>query len=188
MKIKNTKELKLRANGHARSDHILQGTYGDASANGHVKYEGCAVACLSTPHRKRSLRAFIKEHTGTWGGYDRDVADMRKDLAKEFGINRYLVIAAEGYFEAQETHGAAIEFVKNFAHALPEGANITPGQVKAFLKQQFGWTPGFDSFAEITLGVAGRDSYSYYLEQGGSVIDSRTSEFLQWLRERPVSS
>lgn len=51
-----------------------------------------------------------------------DPAQQREDLAEEFGLTNSLVTLGEGLFESQPTHGQAIEFVRNFAEAMPEGA------------------------------------------------------------------
>ena|ERR1700690_1419548 len=175
MKIKNTKELRLRANDHAKHDRIKQGTYGDGNVNGHAEFKGCAIGCLSTPHRKAELREFLR---GIFGGAsegwqqleyaenDLDDFGQMKLLSKEFGICPELARSAEALFEGCDTHGAAIEFVPAFAKALPEGADIRPNAVVAFWKQQ---------------DEGGRCAY----EEGCAVSDPTIKEqFLDWLKSR----
>lgn len=140
MKVHDTHELHLRATAHAKEDHLKQGTYGDVTKNGKLNYVGCAIGCLSTPHRKAELIRFLTKHTtvNEWKlagktqydvSFDLDSNDQREMLTEEFGICRALAVTAEGFFEAQPTHGAAIEFFKRFALALNEGANFTHAQV-----------------------------------------------------------
>lgn len=175
MKIKNTHELRLRANSHARHDHVAQGTYGEASLNGHVVYKGCAIACLSTPHRQADLRSFLADW---WDqACDRLNVDdgwMREQLAREFGITERLVLVAEGLFEAQPTHGAAINFVRDFAHALPEGADIKPATVS-------GWV-------ERTLDIEGEwfdwDDITERAREDGRRPVTVTKDFLAFLRSQ----
>lgn len=131
--IKNKRELVLRAEGHARSDHIMQGTYGDISANGSVEFYGCAIGCLATPHRQKELRAFFDEKKvesvpGVSPYVPSGVFHSRNLLTKleeEFGICPALGRCAEAIFEDMPTHGSAISFIPKFARALPEGVDIT---------------------------------------------------------------
>lgn len=166
-KIKNTRELVLRARGHARQDHIQQGTYGDASCNGHLEFKGCAIGCLATPHRQSELRAFIKrfgwkdDDTGDWFlNEDNDSAKQVKRLKREFGICEPLARLAEGIFEGARTHGAAINVIPEFAAALPEGVNITPRMVYA-----------------ANIRITGTSSMTDRRN-----IYSHKDEFLDWLR------
>lgn len=141
MRIKNKRELVLRALGHARLDHIAQGTYGSASCNGEVEFKGCAIGCLATPHRKGELRSFIRRLGELiCGEYELEEAgtDQIPRLKREFGICPELARVAEAFFESQPTHGAAIEFIPEFAKALPEGANITPRKVRKFWEESLG--------------------------------------------------
>lgn len=137
-KIKNGRELVLRAQSHARHDHIKQGTYGDGSVNGHVEFKGCAVGCLSTPHRKRDLRNFLRSFTGgVPGNVSLDDRNAQVEgLRREFGITEALADLLEAIFEGIETHGAAIEFIPAAAKAIAacEGKNITDRQVAKFRK------------------------------------------------------
>jgi hypothetical protein len=172
MKVHDTKELKLRARSHAKADHIQQGTYGNASANGKPTYEGCAVSCLATPHRLKDLTKYVKEK-GTYDSFDETYyvefggEEQRKKVAKEFGINQKLMQVAEGFFEAQEYHGAAIEFVKDFACALNEGADITPRMVNKWTTDNLNLR-NILNFTEI-----GAHSFD---------IEADTVKFRSWLR------
>ena len=131
MKIKNTAELRRRANAHARNDRIAQGTYGDASVNGHVEYHGCAIGCLSTPHRKAELRTYLLSQGADILDIPRpNVEAMLRRLSREFGISPALARCAEAIFETLPTHGAAIEFIPKFAASLNEGADITPAALR----------------------------------------------------------
>lgn len=135
MKIKNVKELQLRANAHARLDHYRQGTYGSGKTNGHTEYRGCAVGCLATPHRKDDLRDFIITHgkkRGDWYEVNFAGPEQREMIEGEFGICEDLIVVAEGFFEAQPTHGGAIEFVKRFSHSLNEGSDFDGALVEAW--------------------------------------------------------
>jgi hypothetical protein len=133
-KIKNKKELVLRAQGHARHDRVAQGTYGNGKVNGHADYRGCAIGCLSTPHRKADLRAWLMEHLSkatyayvdAAGNKEVGIQDihMLNVLERDFGIGWEVARVAEAIFEALPTHGAAIEFIPAFAKALPEGVEI----------------------------------------------------------------
>ena len=130
MKLKNIAELKRRAKWHAANDHVKQGTYGDVTKNGDFEFHGCAVGCLAMPHTKRGMRRFL---SGRWDEDLRMFAlypdEMYQALTEEFGITNALAREADDLFEEQPTHGAAIEFVKNFANALNEGADITTQMV-----------------------------------------------------------
>lgn len=139
MKIHDTEKLRKRADSHAKEDHIKQGTYGHAETNGYTEYKGCAVSCLATPSLDEGLVNWIKlkgamrvekDGTDVWkvGGILPGPfmsARLRETVEDQFGINTTLMIIAEGLFEAQPTHGAAIEFVKEFAHSFKEGTDIT---------------------------------------------------------------
>lgn len=140
MKIHDTEKLRKRADSHAAEDHIKQGTYGNAETNGHTTYIGCAVSCLATPSMDEGLVDLIKEEGELSVGDDgKDMwvladfstgtpfrpARLHYEVKEQFGINETLMIIAEGLFEAQPTHGAAIEFVKAFAHSFEEGEDIT---------------------------------------------------------------
>lgn len=153
MKIKNTKELVLRADGHAKADRIKQGTYGSATVNGHAEFEGCAIGCLATPHRKADLRSFLRGFLGKtdagardpWGGvpvanepFSLDEDMLIKQLGKEFGICPALARVAESCFESYDTHGGAIEFIPRFARSLNEGAEITPSLLEKIWRQVTG--------------------------------------------------
>lgn len=188
MKIKNTKELQLRADSHARNDHILQGTYGKGNVNGHIEFKGCAVGCLSTPHRKKELRDFLRKHLNRRPAYaygpeqflDITEGTQREMLAKEFGITEDLAVLAEGIFEVQETHGAAINFVRDFAKALVEGSDIRPRDVHAYMRKNLNGC-GLH-YADIMEEVEiQRDEYEG--DNASAVADT----FLNWLRKRPVA-
>ena len=124
MKLKNTAELRLRALAHAREDHIRQGTYGSGSVNGHANFEGCAITCLATPHRKGELREFLRGifgdrgSTASFRAFGRDEFHQMRDLRRDFGIHASLARMAEALFESQPTHGAAINIIPRFANAL----------------------------------------------------------------------
>jgi len=172
MKIKNTKELVLRARGHAKLDHIAQGTYGDGTVNGDVEFKGCAIACLATPHRKKDMRAWFIKWLGEnyEPGYSNEVefddhADLIPALEREFGITQGLARAAEALFESQSTHGAAINFIPAFAEALNEGADITPKAVQ-----------------KMWLDLTG-----YHLDPGdfnNNMDPKHTEGFLAWVKEQ----
>lgn len=144
MKIKNTPEIRLRADAHAKADHVKQGTYGRGKVNGLAGYRGCAVGCLSTPHRRRDLLKFLREQAtkvvdfkkGKWFDFEGYGNQQRRLLAEEFGICNELAVIAEGCFESQVTNAEAIDFVRDFAHALPEGVDVRDRNCAAFLRSQ----------------------------------------------------
>lgn len=134
-KIKNGRELVLRADSHAKFDRIKQGTYGNASVNGHATFKGCAIGCLSTPHRKRDLFAFLRKRRDE----GEDLRDFDREpqvaaLNREFGICEALTDLSEAIFEDFNKHGAAIEFIPRYARAVAacEGKRITDRQVREF--------------------------------------------------------
>lgn len=189
MRTKNTKELKLRAASHVKYDHIKQGTYGQGKVNGYAEFKGCAIGCLSTPHRKAELRSFLRQHLETREEALRqfegrslpknyeftlklDDEYQRKRLGEEFGLTRLLVIAAEALFEAQRYHGDAINFVRNFAYAIPEGVEITDREVWAFLKDDLcivkgNYRPKELEFDEISLYEEVAHLFLTWIEEKG---------------------
>ncbi len=185
MRIKSKRELVLRAQGHARVDHIQQGTYGDATLNGHAEFKGCAIGCLATPHRKSELLRYLRTQRAQNGlvyGYD-DVhgemlhvalpsaGEMVQRLRSEFGINEGLARAAESVFEGLETHGAAIEFIPAFAKALPEGVDVTPAMVARWWNANVG-TAEYDNY--------GDRAWSFSMGYGPP--EEVAERFLGWLR------
>lgn len=206
MRTKNTHELRLRANAHARAGHVDKGTYGKAKINGHADYRGCAIACLAAPHRKRDLRRWLKALTNPFPDYpgwtmlESEQGQLHRDsLQKEFGLCGALISVVEGVFEAQPTHAEAIDFVRDFAHAVPEGVRISPREVRRFLESR--GVPAFsledpeDAWMTIRreicrpngseLGIAG----SVYARRSREFARARafTEEFLEWLRLRRPS-
>lgn len=188
MRIKNTGELVLRAQGHARSDHIEQGTYGQLKANGFAEFRGCAIGCLATPHRKRDLKALYRALMGgnrrsrhASGAYITTMDDLRqiefssdgliRGLKREFGICSELARCAEAIFEAQELHGEAISFIPAFARALREGADITPRK----LRKAWPTITENDFHAEVSEDLA-----SAPFNAPGEAAD----RFLRWLKEQ----
>ncbi len=131
-RLRNKRELVLRARGHARMDRLTQGTYGEAYVNGHVDYRGCAIGCLAVPHRGAELLRFVKErreasplaHLDSPGVWFPMVDEHLRELERSFGISEAMMRRAELVFEALPFHGAAIEFVPAFTEALPEGVII----------------------------------------------------------------
>lgn len=187
MILRNIRELVLRARSHAEQDHVVQGTYGSCRSDGRsVEYKGCAVGCLSTPHRARELADFLEKWLKPGTTY-LDISDrqQRELLGEEFGITPVLAVAAEGLFEAQFTHGAAINFVKDFAEALVEGADVTDGAVLGWLQSigvevddydlQYLFEDGHSFFDEISNHLTER-------EDGDAAVSGATEGFLSWLR------
>lgn len=147
MKVKNVKLFRRRAKAHADAGHISQGTYGRGDVNGKVEYQGCAVACLAAPHQKRELRQFVKDqlkkirHPEISNGLKElefSGSRHKRQLSEEFGLTPELLTLLEGLFEAQRTHGAAINLIPAFANALHEGADIKPAAVQRFAQQELG--------------------------------------------------
>jgi hypothetical protein len=182
MKIKNTRELRLRAAAHTKLDHVKQGTYGRVRCNGHAEYKGCAVGCLSTPHRKRDLLKFAKEvfasspwlskQEGAWVEVRGIGYSQREALAAEFGICERLGVMAEGFFEAQITHSEAIDFIRDFAYALPEGIDIDEEHCRAFLRREGLPEGGPYGLLQDAVRVPRNPARTRELTEG----------FLQWLR------
>lgn len=177
MRIKNTRELVLRAQAHARQDHVKQGTYGKARTNGKIEFQGCAISCLATPHRKRDLRQFILNGVAEFrsgirwrDGYQRFQGEkLVKLLGREFGITPQLAHAAETVFEGMQTHGDAINFIPEFAKALPEGVNISAREADRANRR-----------AHATLD-SGYDNYCDPIGDGKHDLRAR-DELLDWLR------
>jgi hypothetical protein len=174
-RIKNTRELVLRAQGHARSDHIKQGYYGESNCNGQVEFKGCAIGCLATPHRVSELRSFIKR-LGSFDGDEWELSETGSDqiprLRKEFGICTQLARCAEALFEGFTNHHDAIDFIPAFAKALNEGADIKPGEVRAAFNRL-----GGSAFLSHYTRVANADL-------GTSEAEVLAPKFLAWLREQ----
>lgn len=137
MVIHNTETLVERAEWHAKQDHIYQGTYGCGKVNGKAEFVGCAIGCLATPHKPRELVEFLRANLGDadassalWGPGKKFLAidsfDQTQEIAEQFGICRGLMRLVEDVFEGLSTHGAAINFVRDFARVCAEieGADI----------------------------------------------------------------
>lgn len=181
MLTKNTKELKLRGAAHARADHIKQGTYGRGWTNGKTVFEGCAVGCLSTPHRQAALVKFLKEHLSSFAfdpeeNPDGDTWELhlsdnrqREMLEEEFGLNSELIKLTEALFEAQPTHGAAINFVRDFSAAVPEGVNIEDEDCERFA----------ESF-KLSLWREWNEVEEDITDSGN--VEGITTSYLDWLR------
>lgn len=135
-KIRNKAELVRRSRGHARLDHVKQGTYGLITANGQADFQGCAIGCLATPHTQRGIRGMLAKlgwsaiHHAKDGGFYEGSEDQLDRLLSEFGIEPELARCAEAIFESLPYHGGAISFIPAFAEALPEGYNLTPKRIK----------------------------------------------------------
>lgn len=191
MLIHDTKELRLRARSHAKYDHIKQGTYGDARTNGKTEFQGCAVGCLSTPHRKKEMRDHIIEH-GTPREEDGEQFfeasfygnEQREWIEEEFGICNTMMLAGEAFFEAQPTHGAAIEFVKNFALSFNEGADFTEEMVQEWCAEQFGY--GIYEWEAIQNWIYEKQCSAEYDREEPVVYEDEikrlTILFLDWIK------
>lgn len=175
----------------------MQGTYGNGKTNGETEFQGCAVACLATPHRKDELRNYIIRHGVDYDGSGTFVVQFggsgqRRRVAEQFGITERLMILAEGFFEGQTYHGAAINFVKDFACSLQEGADITPRMVNAWAEENLG-TEIVDYedvrgalFEQLNLDEEGDEVMESpeYLK----AIEQKTKLFLNWLKSLTKSS
>jgi hypothetical protein len=191
---KNTTELKLRARAHARYDHVKQGTYGEGKTNGKSEFEGCAVGCLSTPHRKEELRAYLQRwlpdwalEENEWGELTISAADQHQMLADEFGLCGRLVAIAEGLFEAQETHGDAINFVRDFACAIPEGLDITDAMAEDYIEQHFEGRWGFFSdYSSREDNDPDDDLFGWgaikTLARKADTVEEDSAEFIDWVK------
>lgn len=186
MKIHNTKELRARARSHAKYDHVKQGTYGDGSTNGKTEYQGCAVGCLAVPHKKADLRAFIIAN-GFFDKFEemyvmRDVSGdtQRRRVANQFGINESLMIMGEGFFEAQPTHGGAIEFIKNFALAFNEGADFTPAMVRKYAFEHY--DQSITEWEEIRCWFKNQNWRSPNPISYDKICAEHTEMFLSWIK------
>lgn len=168
--LRNIHELQLRANWHAKQGHVMQGTYGDVSLNGHLDFRGCAVGCLSTPHRMSRLKTFLQKFMDSGGGLKHEGQGQRESLEKEFGLNYVMIACVEGLFEGQPTHGAAISFVRDFAHALREGAEITTQDIYTWQARALGIRE--DGWNEIHEALE-----SYEAEQ----VETVTTDFLDYV-------
>lgn len=124
--IRNTKTLRERAEWHAAKDHVMQGTYGRGDVNGKAEFKGCVIGCLATPHGD-ALVEYLRDNLSIGEGIrlmSRGDYSLTSDIYEQFGIEPELMRLAEDVFEGLSTHGAAINFVRDFVRALPEGAKI----------------------------------------------------------------
>lgn len=214
MKIKNTALFRRRAHAHAAAGHVAQGTYGSGKVNGHAEYKGCFVACLATPHQKRALTKYIKDKLALTKYPSKEDAvspgaglfwlntegpEHKHAITDEFGLCAELLTVIEGFFEAQRTHGAAINFVPAVADALNEGADIKPNDVQRFvqceleLAENGGWIRSFHNslgryipghWEKIPLHVS-RSGWHYVrqsLREGN--VPAQTKRFLAWLESQ----
>lgn len=213
MKIKNVALFRRRARAHAKAGHVAQGTYGSGKVNGHAEYKGCFVSCLATPHQKRALTKYIKDKLKRSKNSYREHPDSpaaglfylgtggpthKRIITKEFGLCPELLTVIEGFFEAQRTHGAAINFVPAVAAALNEGADIKPSVVQRFIQNELGlqengaWIPGrFNGLVRQTQGRWAKkplhiqhsnwNMVKTALRDGGNV-PAQTKQFLAWLK------
>lgn len=175
MKIKNTRELVLRAQGHARADHIKQGTYGSSRTNGKTEFTGCAITCLAAPSRLADLRAWIKAVPREgFSMEDHDEHALIRQLGEEFGICESLARLVEIIFESLDFHGEAINFIPQFAKALVEGSSFTDYAVWNWAEKH-GVEPAHRGMWEI-------ETDSYY-DPVISITDLR-DQFLAWVSAR----
>lgn len=177
MKIKNKKELILRARSNVREDELVNDFYAER-VGGQKKARVCGIGCLSLPHRKAErIAAYLDP------GYDygNPVHETNK-LAEDFGITGSLLTLLESLFVQINQAGgekAAGEFINGFVKRLPEGANITRVNVQAFLGYagvQYEWWPRslHSEYRELEISrIIGanevRDKLFAWLENGGRV-------------------
>lgn len=214
MKIKNVALFRRRARAHAKAGHVTQGTYGSGKVNGHAEYKGCFVSCLATPHQKGALTKYIKDklkaaknpyqedpHTPLGGLFylNTNGPAHKRIITKEFGLCPELLTVIEGFFEAQRTHGAAINFVPAVAAALNEGADIKPSAVQRFIQNELGlqengrhWIPsrysrysgaGFipGHWEKKPLCVKRNNWNNVKLALQDGSVPQQTEQFLAWL-------
>lgn len=184
MLTKNIPELRNRADFHRKWDNITGGTYGSPrlDAEGRVRVGGCAVGCLSTPHRGRDIYAQIAEgrlsriFTGGelyFSPTDPDSArsiTQHQRLTEDFGLNSRLIRAIEGLFESQGSPEAKSKFLHTTAHAIPDGVQITCADVDAFTGEHIGVTSGKAEWDEVCHAVERRN------------VRQITKAFHKWLR------
>lgn len=140
--IKNKQKLVERAKGHAKLDHVTQGTYGRAKTNGDVEFKGCFIGCYATPHTQDELREWIERH-GFRGNppspfsefagmlyVDASEAELVEELDRQFGICEGIARSAETVFENINKDSDAIDFLPRVAEALPEGVDVTDEMVE----------------------------------------------------------
>lgn len=121
MKIKKTKALVKRAEGHAKADRYRQGfgyfqrlaegwshLLGGLRRNKPGQWKGCAIGCLATPLSASKFTPLGQE--GSIGS-----------LEDEFGIPRKITLIAEEFFEGLPGRSARTWPVR-FAKALVAGS------------------------------------------------------------------
>lgn len=194
MVIKNVKLLRQRARWHAKEGHVKQGTYGGGKVNGKVEFHGCFVGCLSTPHRKSELAAFLQKNLSglrmVAGGQHLRASTVRAQhhaLTETFGLTSPLIALIEAFFEAQPTRAEAIDFVPKVAAALNEGADIAPKDVRLWWRKRHPNSP-YSPRRAGSCGALQRDIAGVPLllspRKQNRRIRRETEEFLSWLREQ----
>lgn len=125
MKIKNKKELILRAKGNVRVDQLVNDSYINKRGR---EPKVCGIGCLALPHRKREQAAFFENlFSKIVGG-----ARCKDLLEEEFGISRALANLLESLFVGANRKGEAGAFIIGFAEHIPEGVSIDRENVLAF--------------------------------------------------------
>lgn len=169
MVIKNKRELVNRLRWHARQDHVAQGTYGDATVNGHAEFRGCFIGCAATPHTQRGLDKWVRSVLSEWGGYMDDAESMLDRVETEFGITAGLLRVCEVLFENLPLHGAAIEFLPAFGESLPEGVDLSQ------LDVQLAWAAILSQLGFKGVTVV---NYAHATETPDDEWDETTREYL----------
>lgn len=182
MRLKNLATLRERAAWHTAQDHVRQQTYGNGQTNGHTEFHACAIGCLAHPHTLPELSEMMRdrgfEYEDNRGvlvfSYAADYSEgLIDDIEDEFGVCAGLLRIAEAIFEHLPFHGGAIEWVAEFANALPEGADIDD------LDAQMFWE---DRGNEMDTSY---DAFCAVWAFDPDVEDTRDA-FVEWLKARAV--
>ena len=120
-----------------------------------------------------------------------DPEQQREDLAEEFGLTHSLVTLGEGLFESQPTHGQAIEFVRSFAEAMPEGGWVDNGMVAEWINASrlycdedgtvMRFHPGQSTYEPMQWAVS--ESFEEFGVNGSRAgeVEIVTAEALEWI-------
>ena len=176
MLTKNIARLRERADFHHEQDHFaMESGYGvgEITGGGAISFKGCALGCLAFPHTQREIDREIQADRLFWtydgrslqwavGGRLRGRPPQYQRIAAEFGITTRLQWLVEGLFESHDTYTAAdvvaaADFVRDFAHAIPDGVKINAADVDVFVRDNLGidhftdWGEVCNSFEEAEV-------------------------------------
>lgn len=181
--IRNKAELVRRAEYHRREDRFVQGTYSDFMGNGDVKFKGCAIGCLATPHTQSGLRklfeTLLPEGRRRLGiaHAEENAHTQLKRLRAEFGVSVALARLMEDVFERETDNDRAANATVRMVRALPEGVDIRGQDVKRFVEAHGGMATGWRR--PLGRGYAAMIDWSV---ESGEADPIEVKDVVRWLR------